>query len=99
MHTRPLTTFYKWLYNISFLRYALFAVIVLYTLFLQMALQYLLSLVFIVVIVLVTLFLQMALQYLLSLVCIVSCYSVLYVTFTYSFTISSISGTCLHCLL
>ena len=39
---------YKWFYHISYLWHALFALIVLYTILLQMSLQYLLSLVCIV---------------------------------------------------
>ena len=90
--------FYKWLYTNSYLWYALFAVIVLYTLLLQMLynISYLWYALF-TVIVLYTLLLQMALQYLISLVCIVCCDSAIYVIFTNGFTMPLISG--MHCLL
>ena len=83
-------------YNISYLWYALFAVIVLYTLLLQMALQYLLSLVCIVCCdsaIYVTF--TNVLPYLLSLVCIFCCDSAINVIVTNGFTMHLISGR--HC--
>ena len=87
---------YTWLYNISYLWYVLHAVIVLFSLLLRMALQYLLSLVSIVCFD-SAIFLIFTNGFNKSLVCIVCSDSVMYVTFTNGCTIAHFFG--MHCLL